>query len=125
MPTAVSAQGYIGRGETVEYINVHYQYDGPMAISAEGGWLAQQGCPFEHGYDVYFEEATLKYNSSWGEPPQLLTKDGEVSTPALPDEDGFRRRVAGSGGCDRAGQGVAGDRRSERAELAAAVFEGN
>ncbi len=89
MPTAVSAQGYIGRGETVEYINVHYQYDGPMAISAEGGWLAQQGCPFEHGYDVYFEEATLKYNSSWGEPPQLLTKDGGVCTPALPGEDGF------------------------------------
>ncbi|MYA21997.1 MAG: gfo/Idh/MocA family oxidoreductase, partial [Gemmatimonadetes bacterium] len=89
MPTAVSSQGYIGRGETVEYINTHYQYDGPMAISAEGGWLAQQGCPFEHGYDVYFEEATLKYNSSWGEPPQLLTKDGEVSTPALPGEDGF------------------------------------
>ena len=89
MPTAVSAQGYIGRGETVEYINTHYQYDSPMAISAEGGWLAQQGCPFEHGYDVYFEEATLKYNSSWGQPPQLLTKDGEVCTPALPGEDGF------------------------------------
>ncbi len=89
MPTAVSSQAYMGRDETVEYINTHYQYEGSMAISAEGGWLAQQGCPFEHGYDVYFEEATLKYNSSWGQPPQLLGKDGEVWTPALPGEDGF------------------------------------
>lgn len=89
MPTAVRAQGYLGRGETVEYINTHYQYDSPMAISAEGGWLAQPGCPFEHGYDVYFEGATLKFNSSWGQPPQLLTKDGGVSAPALPGEDGF------------------------------------
>ncbi len=89
MPTAVSSQGYIGRGQTVEYINTHYQYDGPMAISAEGGWLSQPGCPFEHGYDVYFEEATLKYNSSWGPPPQLLTKDGAVCTPERPGEDGF------------------------------------
>lgn len=89
MPKAVGAQGYVGRGGTVEYINTHYQYPGKMAISAEGGWLAQQGCPFEHGYDVYFEEATLKFNSSWGVPPQLLTKDGKVRKPRLPGKDGF------------------------------------
>ena len=89
MPRAVTAQGYVGRGGTVEYINTHYQYPGKMAISAEGGWLAQQGCPFEHGYDIYFEDATLKFNSSWGEPPQLLTKDGKVRKPRLPRKDGF------------------------------------
>jgi len=60
-----------------------------MAISAEGGWLSQQGCPFEHGYDVYFEDATLKYNSSWGQGPQLLTKDGKVRKPRLTGKDGF------------------------------------
>jgi len=89
MPKAVSSQGYVGRGGTVEYINTHYQYPGKMAISAEGGWLAQQGCPFEHGYDIYFEEATLKFNSSSGKPPQLLTADGKVRKPKLPGKDGF------------------------------------
>ena len=89
MPVAVASQGYIGRGGTVEYIHTNYQYPGKMAISAEGGWLAQQGCPFEHGYDVYFEEATLKFNSSWGVPPQLLTADGKVRKPRLPGKDGF------------------------------------
>ena len=89
MPKAVTAQGYIGRGDTIEYINTHYQYPGKMAISAQGGWLVQQGCPFEHGYDIYFEDATLKFNSSWGDSPQLLTKDGKIRKPRLPGRDGF------------------------------------
>ena len=58
-------------------------------MSASGGWLSQQGCPFEHGYDVFFEDATLKFNSSWGQPPVLLTKDGKSKKPKLPGRDGF------------------------------------
>lgn len=90
MPQAVTAQGYIGRGGTVEYQSTHYHYaNSPMAINAEGGWLSQQGCPFEHGYDVYFEKAALKFNSSWGQPPVLLSDDGKVSKPRLAKKDGF------------------------------------
>ena len=90
LPKAVNSSGYVGRGDTVEYINTHYHYGGrSKAISAEGGWLAQAGCPFEHGYDVYFEEGTLKYNSSWGQAPVLLTKDGKTRKPRLPGRDGF------------------------------------
>jgi predicted dehydrogenase len=89
MPKSVVSQAYTGKGGTVEYIHTHYKYAGKMAISAEGGWLSQQGCPFEHGYDVYFEEATLKFNSSWGQGPQLLTKDGKVRKPRLAGKDGF------------------------------------
>ena len=89
MPTAVSATGFVRRG-VVEHIDTHYRYGArPMAISAQGGWLSQQGCPFEHGYDVYFEGATLKYNSSWGQPPALLTDDGKTRKPRLSTQDGF------------------------------------
>ena len=38
-----------------------------MGIIAEGGWLSQQGCPFEQSYEIYFEEATLKFHSYWGQ----------------------------------------------------------
>lgn len=90
LPQSVNSSGYVGKGSTVEYINTHYHYGGKSkAISAEGGWLAQAGCPFEHGYDVYFEEGTLKYNSSWGQPPVLLTKDGKTRKPKLPGKDAF------------------------------------
>ena len=89
MPKSVVSQAYTGKGDTVEYIHTHYEYEENRAISAEGGWLSQQGCPFEHGYDVYFDKATLKFNSSWGKPPQLLTEDGKVRTPRLSKRDGF------------------------------------
>jgi predicted dehydrogenase len=88
MPKAVNSSGYVGRGGVVEHLHTHYQYPG-KAITAEGGWLSQQGCPFEHGYEVYFEKATLKYNSSWGQPPVLLTGDGKKKHPTLPGKDGF------------------------------------
>lgn len=89
MPSAVASSGYVRRG-VVEHINTHYEYGNrPMAISAQGGWLSQQGCPFEHGYDVYFDKATLKYNSSSGQPPVLLTEDGKVRKPRLKTQDGF------------------------------------
>lgn len=89
MPAAVTSSGYVRRG-MVEHIDTHYEYSGrSMAISAQGGWLSQQGCPFEHGYDVYFEKATLKYNSSCGQPPVLLTEDGKSRKPRLKTQDGF------------------------------------
>ena len=31
----------------------------------------------------------LKFNSTWGKPPQLLTDDGKVRTPRLSKRDGF------------------------------------
>ncbi|MFH1566975.1 MAG: Gfo/Idh/MocA family oxidoreductase [Gemmatimonadota bacterium] len=89
MPTAVTSSGFVRRG-VVEHIDTHYHYAGrSMSVSAEGGWLSQQGCPFEHGYDIYFERATLKYNSSWGQPPVLLTEDGRARKPRLSRQDGF------------------------------------
>ena len=89
MPQSVTSSGFVRRG-VVEHIDTHYEYGGPsLAVSAEGGWLAQQGCPFEHGYDVYFEKATLKYNSSWGQAPALLTDEGKTRKPRLSTQDGF------------------------------------
>jgi predicted dehydrogenase len=90
MPRSVVASGVVGKNGFVEHLDTHYQFGAhPLALSAEAGWLSQQGCPFEHGYDVYFEDATLKYNSSWGQPPVLLTKDGRKRFPKLPGKDGF------------------------------------
>lgn len=92
MPKAVTSSGYVGKGGVVEHLHTHYQFPG-KAITAEGGWLSQQGCPFEHGYDLYFEKATLKYNSSWG-PPLLLTSEGKKKYPKLPGKDGFVGELA-------------------------------
>lgn len=90
MPTAVSSIGFTRRAGVVEHLNTHYHFArSPMSVSAEAGWLSQPGCPFEHGYDVYFENALLKFNSSSGQPPVLLTSDGRTRRPRLARKDGF------------------------------------
>lgn len=105
MPESVASNGFVRRGGIVEHLHTHYHFGGrSMAISAEGGWLAQQGCPFEHGYDVYFEHATLKYNSSWGHPPVLLTRDGKCRKPRLPRQDGFVAELQDAVDAVRAGR---------------------
>jgi predicted dehydrogenase len=89
MPDSVVSQGTLGKRKVIEYIHTLYKFPKNISISAEGGWLAQSGCPFEHGYDVYFEDATLKFNSLSGQSPQLLTNDGKVRKPRLSRTDGF------------------------------------
>ncbi|MBT3345096.1 MAG: Gfo/Idh/MocA family oxidoreductase [Gemmatimonadetes bacterium] len=89
LPRSVSSSGFVGRGGIIEHIETQYEYASGAAITAGGGWLSQQGCPFEHGYDVFFEDATLKFNSSWGQPPVLLTKDGKKRSPRLSKVDAF------------------------------------
>ena len=89
IPDSVVSQGTLGKGKLVEYIHTLYKYSKNISVSAEGGWIGQPGCPFEHGYDIYFEGATLKFNSSSGQSPQLLTSDGRIKKPKLSQVDGF------------------------------------
>ena len=89
MPGAVTSAGVIRKGGVVEHIDTHYHFEGGPQVTARGGWLSQPGCPFEHGYDVFFEGAALKYNSSSGQPPVLLTADGRTRRPRLSRKDGF------------------------------------
>jgi predicted dehydrogenase len=94
MPTAVSSSGFTRRAGVVEHLSTHYHFaQSSVAISSEAGWLSHQGCPFEHGYDVYFEKALLKFNSSWGQPPVLLTSDGKTRRPRLSRQDGFTAEI--------------------------------
>ena len=90
MPDAVSSTGSLSRDGIVEYLSTHYHYEGrSVGIIAEGGWLSQQGCPFEQSYEIYFEEATLKFHSYWGQSPVLLTRDGKTRRPRLARKDPF------------------------------------
>ena len=90
MPSSVTTNGLVQRSGLVEHLNTHYHFGrSSMAISAEAGWLSQQACPFEHGYDIYFEKAALKFNSSSAQAPVLLTDDGKSANPRLPRKDGF------------------------------------
>lgn len=88
MPNAVFSTGVLAPNGQVDYLVTQYLFQGNGAcVTAASGAIAQSGVPFEHGYDVYFEGATLRYNSLQGAPVHLSLKDGTVTgiTPSKPE----------------------------------------
>jgi len=83
VPDAVFSTGRV-EGETVQHLTTQYLYGpGGPAITCSSGALAMSGRPFVHGYEIYFEKATLVYESGTC-PLTLYAADGSTSHPALP-----------------------------------------
>ncbi|HVJ82829.1 MAG TPA: Gfo/Idh/MocA family oxidoreductase [Planctomycetia bacterium] len=83
LPKAVHSTGLMS-GERVDYVATNYLYDGGPAIAAASGACSQKGRPFTHGYEVYFEQATLHYEA--GGPLTVYTASG-AERPELPSAD--------------------------------------
>lgn len=98
MPQQVFASGLVGPEGQVSYLVTQYLYgDQKRCITAASGAVAMSGVMFEHGYDAYFERATLRYNSlpyaaTANEAPiplTVYTQDGQSHVPELPIKDAF------------------------------------
>ncbi|MGH7193907.1 MAG: Gfo/Idh/MocA family protein, partial [Candidatus Saccharimonadales bacterium] len=96
MPVAVQSTGR-PRGEVVEFINTQFLFaDEGIAVTAASGVIPQQGRSFTHAFEVYFERATVIYDSSVfdgqavvGAPLTVLTSAGKVLRPKLREAEGF------------------------------------
>lgn len=95
MPKGVQSTGR-GRGDVVEFINSQFLYDTDTLVTATSGVIHQQGRSFTHGFEVYFERATVTYDSSVldgqlvvGMPLTVLTARGKVERPKLREVDPF------------------------------------
>ena len=87
MPKAVQSIGRT-RGGVPEYFNTQFLYDDPtLVVTATSGVIMQQGRPFTHGYEVHFEKATILCESFMQMPVTVLTEDGKVEKPELPNYD--------------------------------------
>jgi predicted dehydrogenase len=85
-PSAVFSTGIVEK-DAVQYLNTQYIYGpGGPAISCSSGALAMPGRPFVHGYEVYFENATLIFESGVC-PLTVLSADGQSSRPGLQGGD--------------------------------------
>jgi predicted dehydrogenase len=82
VPPKVFATGVEEKG-AVQYLTTQYLY-GPQgpATSCASGALTQPGRPFVHGYEIYFDKATLIYESGTL-PLTLLTAGGKSIRPKL------------------------------------------
>jgi predicted dehydrogenase len=96
MPEAVRCVGR-PHGEVLEFINSHFIFaDRSQTVTATSGVVPQQGRSFTHGFEVYFERATLLYDFSVldGQPTTsmpltVLTSNGKVARPKLKEADAF------------------------------------
>ncbi len=87
-PAAVCSSGCVSNGSQVDYLVTEYQFPGRnLCVTAQSGALAMKGLEFEHGFDVYFERAMLRHNSSTISRLELYTEDGTVTElkPRLAD----------------------------------------
>lgn len=86
MPKAVSSTGLVNGG-SVDYLTTNYLYGpGGPALSCSSGAVAMSGRQFVHGFELYFEKATLSH-SSGGVPLTVFTPDGKSEQPTLGDGD--------------------------------------
>lgn len=99
-PAAVWSTGTVSPSGGVDYLVTEYQYPGQnVCITAQSGAIATKGIEFEHGYDVYFERAMLKHNSSTTAKVEVYTEDGEKHelTPRISDGFAHQLRTAVEG----------------------------
>ncbi len=90
VPRAVHSSGIVEDGAVV-YLTTQYLYERPgLAVSCVSGALSQGGRPFAHGFELYFERATLAFEfanlAGQGHvamPLSLILPDGTVERPEL------------------------------------------
>jgi predicted dehydrogenase len=118
VPRAVQSHGVIEDGAVV-HLASQYLYDVPnLVVSCVSGALSQAGRPFTHGFQLYFERATLVYEFAnlGGEghvcmPLSVILPDGTVDQPKVgagDPIDSFAHEIT------VAGQGVAAGREPEQ-----------
>jgi predicted dehydrogenase len=78
MPGTVHSVGRTTNG-LVDYIATNYTYSIGPIISATSGTCSVSGRPFTHGYEAYFEKATIFYEV--GVPLALFTDQGRSEPP--------------------------------------------
>lgn len=89
MPEKVFAVGQM-IGEHVNHTQTNYVYPNGPAVTCVSGAIATSALEFAHGYQAYFEEATIEfdagtYGKEWvvNRPLTVLAKSGRVQTPRL------------------------------------------
>lgn len=90
MPDRVFATGVAAGGRWI-HVNAQYLYDRlGVTITCQSGALSMAAVPFEQGFDVYFEKATLSFNSRSGRGLSVWRlDDSEIVQPQLADVDPF------------------------------------
>ena len=103
MPSDVHSVGR-KRGQVVSYCQSIFEFaEAEYSVAAASGVIDQQGRPFNHGYEIHFEQATLQFEfAAFTDQPEsmplkVLLADGSIERPEMGDGDpvfAFEREIA-------------------------------
>ncbi len=91
-PDRVTSTGRLIEQKYASYLATTYRYDDrpELAITCTGGAISQGGRPFAHGFEVYFDTATVLYEFATlsgkphlSQPLSVLTADRKVKRPRI------------------------------------------
>lgn len=92
-PQAVFSTGLLQDG-FVNHVHTAYVYPGGPAVTCVSGGIAARGLQFNHGFELYFDKATLLFEAGtiggqWvvSRPLSQVNSDGSVVQPQLPGAD--------------------------------------
>lgn len=105
VPQQVRASGITSERGAVTYLQTQYGYEGGKpCITSQSGALSMPSLPFEHGYDIYLEKATLQFNNLFtGEDIWLYPEDGEKQIVRPQRKDAFVAQLEHAVDCVRSG----------------------
>jgi predicted dehydrogenase len=106
VPDAVRATGVTEANGAINYLQTQYHYAGEApCISCQSGAIAMPGLSFEHGFDIYLEKATLRYNNlGTGDDIWLYPAEGEKQILRPQRPDAFVAQLSHAVGCVASGQ---------------------
>jgi len=118
-PGAVRSSALVEDGR-IDYLRTVYDYgDSSRLLSAEGGWINAPALPFRHGYDAYFEKATVHFDSASSPRPVIHGARGKQEAK-LEARDGFRVEIQTAVDAVRSGK-VPADLSAEQAAISLEV----
>lgn len=96
VPKKVFSRGIVTDG-LVNHVHTQYVYPDPqLAVSCVSGGIAAEGLQFAHGFEVYFEKATLMFSAGtiggvWQveRPLTVVTRNGKAVVPKLKGGDNW------------------------------------
>lgn len=106
IPARVQSSGYATSNNDILYFNTQYFYDDkPVAASAQCGAIGQPPITFEHGFDFYLENATLRYNSLHNANAISVCANGKQKDIEPRQKDGFHAQLQHAVDCVENGVG--------------------
>ena len=93
VPAKVRATGVHSNG-AMNYLQTQYFYEGNKpCVSCQSGAISAPGLSFEHGFDIYLENATIQYNNLFTGDDIWLYSNGEKQIVHPPGLEPFEAQL--------------------------------